>query len=943
MNESLPPFEDGDRAASEGISCTVEEFQQFESFFSKFTKIAREHFLPPEKQRFGLVSRLSLLSFLGVVNPDTWSLMLHFPGCPNCSKILNKPDDIQSALLMRHTPVIELEGETDNLEPALPGNAPSIVLFVDRSSRSSKIRRKSKLALEIFRKLSLQQNSIFSEKMSAQNLSMRTKSISDHSGCDKDRSPVVKMLKFKDKMAYMIVRKGGNVALDDVASDTHGKSAQDILNYLLQQKNAALPMKKAKVSSLAKEVGFQLLSDDFEVKIVEALPLLKEHGQSQTALSSQLTSLETPELPITSDGVNSVVNAAVAKHDGQPELVHLEASRQCHQEAVPDSKENIHFFQAESALEAKKYELDIFGTMGIGGNDRRSKEIDVGQSLQLERDSLGVSFLEEQLHIDYGQHANGGLNLNSKGQENLINDSSEAAVVQNGATEVDSLMVTSGEFEEHHVHDRTFKGSFFFSDGGYQLLGSLTAGSKIPSVVILDPVLQQHYVFPEERVFSHSSLTHFVDEFLNGSLPSFQRGQSAPASPKETPKPPFVNLDFHEADSIPQVTLNTFSELVLGFNQCDRGYALSCFDNKNIGPAWKRDVMVLFSNSWCGFCQRMELVVREVYRAFKGYMTMVKSEHSIRRSVLIKDNLEEGILNEMPSIFLMDCTLNDCRKLLKLMGQREIYPSLMLFPGEKKDAVPYLGDMSVANVIEFLAAHGSNSHQIIGNIGILWTGAQKGFRSTTSLRDTPSDPDRVEIPLAKGKYEVVLSSMPKLTDEPSQVRPPQMSDRFREEGQHVDVGSTLVATNKLKNVPPFDNSKVLIVKADRKDGFQGLITNKRIQWDILPELDKELISLKQAPLSFGGPVVLQGMPLVCFTRRASDVGYSEVIPSFYYGDQMTTIRVIEGIKSGNLSAIDYWFFLGYSSWDWNQLFTELVEGSWRTSNYQMDQLEWPES
>ncbi|RWR90448.1 hypothetical protein CKAN_01954400 [Cinnamomum micranthum f. kanehirae] len=74
-----------------------------------------------------------------------------------------------------------------------------------------------------------------------------------------------------------------------------------------------------------------------------------------------------------------------------------------------------------------------------------------------------------------------------------------------------------------------------------------------------------------------------------------------------------------------------FSELVLGFNQCDTGYALSCFNNQHTGPAWKKDVLVLFSNTWCGFCQRMELVVREVYRAFKGYISVLDSDSSIRR------------------------------------------------------------------------------------------------------------------------------------------------------------------------------------------------------------------------------------------------------------------------------------------------------------------------
>lgn len=103
QNETSPLLGDGDNGADDGISCTLEEFQRFESFFLKFTTMSREYFLPPERQRFGLVSNRSLLSFLGVENLDTWSLMLHFKGCPNCSKILRKQEEIKSALLMHHT------------------------------------------------------------------------------------------------------------------------------------------------------------------------------------------------------------------------------------------------------------------------------------------------------------------------------------------------------------------------------------------------------------------------------------------------------------------------------------------------------------------------------------------------------------------------------------------------------------------------------------------------------------------------------------------------------------------------------------------------------------------------------------------------------------------------------------------------------------------------
>eukprot|EP00268_Persea_americana_P058714 TRINITY_DN7133_c0_g1_i3.p1 TRINITY_DN7133_c0_g1~~TRINITY_DN7133_c0_g1_i3.p1 ORF type:complete len:997 (-),score=188.46 TRINITY_DN7133_c0_g1_i3:390-3188(-) len=931
--------------------------------------MAREHFLPPERQRFGLVSKRSLLSFLGVENLDTWSLMLHFMGCPNCSKILSKQEEIKSAMLMHHTLAPELEGNGGDLELALPGNKPSIILFVDRSSQSSKIKRKSKLALEIFRNLSLsyqpieEQNSIISEGISNQTLpTIGGISISDQSGrLTRKLSPAHKLVKFRDKMAYMIINEGENKALDNLASGAQRNSAQDILDLLLKQKNLALPMKEGKISILAKEVGFQLLSDDFEVKIVDKVPPREEHDQPEKDLTTKLMNPEIPELPIKSKVENGVdlnsgnllrtITNVAAGNEKQQEPVDAETSIQYNREGGPYAEENTELFHTQSAQEAKKAELGIVESMGISENDHRSNEKDVGpftesseQPFHLDQDSQssGVPFLKEHIHKDPGSHVEHGFNYtNSDGAlDTHVGDSLEPAIVANVVAKETHSVVTSGKVKEHQVHHQTFKGSFFFSDGGYRLLGSLTAGSKVPSVVIIDPGLQQHYVFPEESVFSYSSLANFVNGFFNGSLPSYQRVQSVPVSPREAPQPPFVNLDFREADSIPRVTLDAFSEMVLGFNQCDTGYALSCFNNHHTGPAWKKDVLVLFSNTWCGFCQRMELVVREVYRAFKVYISVLGSDSSIRRSMQMQDNLDDVMLNELPSIFLMDCTLNDCSALLQLMGQGEVYPALMLFPAEKKDAIPYQGHLSVSNVIEFIAALGSNSRHLIGNKGILWAGAQKVYRSMG--QEASSDPVHEQVPIAKSEYhEVLLNITAKRADKPHSFKLHTSYD-FNGEGQHVDIGSILIATDKLLNAPPFSNSTILIVKAGQEEGFQGLITNKHIKWDILPELDEGFTSLKKAPLSFGGPVVAPGMPLVSFARRAAEVGYLEVVPSFYYGDQMATFQAIEGIKSGNLSAIDYWFFLGYSSWGWSQLFAEVAEGAWRISNYQMEQLRWPE-
>ncbi|KAE8688101.1 hypothetical protein F3Y22_tig00111000pilonHSYRG00035 [Hibiscus syriacus] len=119
----------------------------------------------------------------------------------------------------------------------------------------------------------------------------------------------------------------------------------------------------------------------------------------------------------------------------------------------------------------------------------------------------------------------------------------------------------------------------------------------------VDPRSQHHYVYSEETILSYMPISKFLHEYLNGSLVPYQRSVPVLHCPRESTSPPFVNLDFHEVDSIPQVTMHTLTKLVFGSNQSNCG---------NAGHACSEDIVVLFSSNWCGFCQRMELIVREV-------------------------------------------------------------------------------------------------------------------------------------------------------------------------------------------------------------------------------------------------------------------------------------------------------------------------------------------
>lgn len=130
------------------------------------------------------------------------------------------------------------------------------------------------------------------------------------------------------------------------------------------------------------------------------------------------------------------------------------------------------------------------------------------------------------------------------------------------------------------------------------------------------------------------------------------------------------------------------------------------------------------------------------------------------------------------------------------------------------------------------------------------------------------------------------------------------------------------------------------MKVDQSTGFQGLIVNKHISWDSLDELEDGVQLLKEAPLSFGGPVMKRGMPFVAFSRKYIVNQSMEVLPNVFFLDQRATVVIIEELRLGNQSIHDLWFFLGFSSWGWGQLFDEIAEGAWMVRNHNEEQIDW---
>ncbi|XP_019262201.1 PREDICTED: uncharacterized protein LOC109240038 [Nicotiana attenuata] len=877
-----------------GASCKIDEFQHFESFLPKFLTVARDLFLPPERLRFGLVLDKALLSSLNIKDSGSWLVTLHFAGCPSCLKVLREGDDLKAFAKIQAWPVAELEDDVDDLENALLANKPSVVLFIDRSSDSLRIREKSRKALDSFREfaLKIQMSNEMSEPKAFR--SQKTSLKAFQASRSTSKHPKVGLLSasqkinIKDKMSIVVLNQGKQVILEDLVSGLQGSTLHEVLAYALQQK------KEVKLSSLAKDAGFQLLSEDFDIKTVQALP-----GQTEVQSNKALELL----VEDVSEGIID-----------------------------PDKKAKLH----EDAIFGKQYNEQSESNKAKPSHVSQKDAETVLVHTDVQSDELGPlegalvgpidSGKDQMPHVEEGKHIEQMKPVNTELQNdenNLLEDESSQKSVNfghDGMMEVansPSAEETVEKLDEQN-EKRNFRSSFFFLDGHYRRLRTLTSGSNIPSVVLIDPTSQQHYVLSGQTDFSCTLLSEFLDGFLNGSLHPYQQSEHVVPTIRDAPIPPFVNLDFHEADSIPRVTVHMFNELVF-YNQSD---------SKNAGNSRDRDVLVLFSNSWCGFCQRMELVVREVYRAIKGYTKTLRNGFKNEKLSLNRDEASNANL-KFPLIYLMDCTLNDCSPILKSAVQRELYPSLLLFPAGRKKAIPYGGDIVVSNIIDFLAHHGGHFYDLLQEKGILWSEGEPGINHNMNAEAPP---------FKNLLHEIILQEGPPTLDvQFSKNRAPLSSSA--KTSPHVIVGSILVATEKLLNVHPFDGSKVLVVKVNQSTGFQGLIVNKHISWDTLDELEDNLQLLKEAPLSFGGPVMKRGMPLVSLSRKYIVNQSMEVLPNVYFLDHRATISIIEELRLGNQSIYDFWFFLGFSSWGWDQLFDEISEGAWIVRNHDEEQID----
>ncbi|XP_006662455.3 uncharacterized protein LOC102721679 [Oryza brachyantha] len=972
--------------------CTAEKLHQFESFYAKLIALSRDYFLPPEKVRFGLIterSSLPSLEFINEGNLETWFLSVHYLGCTNCSIVAKEGDDLRSLLQSYHNlDINEMDVDASGVA-TFPASRPSAILFIDRLSDSSKVRDESKLHLKLLREyVQKKYPSHFStgglsngkSRMSSRAVpSLMSTSRSAHTEQTRLSAWASKLMEFGDKMSVMVVNDGESISYRSASQGSTDNPLYDILTKLLQKTRPAHRSKKTRISFVTKDVGIKQPSDDSEVQVVESLSIRESQPErndvSFASSDSRNDENRATEAEYIDDGqkpikpekgtanyyhtneklLESSDTEAEEQHKTKDSDVSLdlqeEISIDVHDSNAPEnfcniSKDDLECSDAKMEKQEHKTEAsvissdlqeevstDVHSSNQVG--DILHKHKDEGTVREavaiLEHDGANVNFNQEKLGSAkqqddvfpvLGQEFRRIEDVIYEDNLFILDEGSEESdskyPVHTALSSSSSLVGDNTEYTEQvtpSIPDEHFAGSFFFSDGGYRLLRTLTGGSRIPSLVIIDPIQQKHYVFPDEIEFSYPSLASFFDCYMNQSLSPYYRSALSVISSKELLRPPFINRDFHEADSIPQLTTSNFCMSVFGFEGCDSKNEMPFSNTENIASAWKKDVLVLFSNSWCGFCQRTELVVCEVYQSLKNFGT---SNSQFLRAQDLQEKNEESTMKGFPAIYLIDCTLNECHHLLKLAGKEEHYPTLLLFPAESKSAISYERGISVANLFEFLESHTSNSPHLLEYKGFLWK------KKMVAQRDAPQ--------------AIQFDSSDKSSTEVGSHSPSHLE---RHEAR-VLAGSVLTATAKLGSAVPFDNSQVLIVSADSHEGFQGLIINKRLSWDAFKNLDSSMEPIKRAPLFYGGPVVVQGYYLVSLSRVAFD-GYLQVMPGVYYGDVAATTQVTRQIKSGEQSSENLWFFLGFSSWGYSQLFDELSEGAWQVSEEPIEHLVWPDN
>ncbi|CAD6212958.1 unnamed protein product [Miscanthus lutarioriparius] len=301
------PWKGGFALANESVSeqigntndgyrkCTMQRFHQFESFYAKLTAIAREYLLPPEIAKYGLITERSLLPSLDVVNEgnqETWFVTTHHMGCKTCSVIVKDGDDLRSLVQSHHNLGIkEVSADESGREAIFPTNRPSVILFIDRLSHSSKVRDESKLVIKLLRQY-VQNNYPFhvsngalssstSKTRSKAVPSLRNTGISDaYSQTARLSVWASKLMALGDKMSVMVVNDGDSISYRSSSQGSGANPLYDVLTKLLHKARPGHRSKKTRISLVSRDVGLKMLSDDSEIKVVKSLSVEESEYKS---------------------------------------------------------------------------------------------------------------------------------------------------------------------------------------------------------------------------------------------------------------------------------------------------------------------------------------------------------------------------------------------------------------------------------------------------------------------------------------------------------------------------------------------------------------------------------------------------------------------------------------------------------------------------------------
>lgn len=521
---------------------------------------------------------------------------------------------------------MQLEGEGyhqhGSASSAFLNDTPSLILFIDRSSTNSEVRMRSQAALTATR------DAVWHFVTTTNSSSISN--IEEGFPVQASSGLAVKEMITNEDLEFWIPQ-----GLEG-HTQSHVLDASDLLAFL----------KDAKVDSLqlqgkSRNLGVKIKAQGQDFKILPQ-ELLAEQEEDKTKLSeSDLLDVflesQKPATPKDFSQENQLVDATAAS-----EVIGPQGSKISEEDLgtsgvgidVEDQKfpeeSDVKFdgpdIVGEKALSSDSYEDGGQNLSPTEAFDMHLVQYDDSEMLSVDLSELVESLrarMEEKLRTSGPE--SGGFLIRMK-QPKMLVEAEDVKVSHrpgDGKDEDAASQVPHPEHTEGQGQSKSFKPQlrFFFRDGDDLLKEKLTMSVMTPAVVIVNPQTEAYFVFPLNESITPSSLITFIDQFFLGLLEETVRSEPPPGPQREGPCPPYANFDFHDHNSIPHVTADLFHHKVLGFPPNATAFTASePTESHLMGPAWKKDVLVLFTTPWCGFCKRMELVVREVYRALKPYV-----------------------------------------------------------------------------------------------------------------------------------------------------------------------------------------------------------------------------------------------------------------------------------------------------------------------------------